>query len=294
VSLFPTVVLLIPRNSDTTTPQHTKMKINLILFIVGIILFSACSQAPEWTYKRTIKLDDIAPLGMVKNGDFLWVSDSDNNKILKVDMNGKVVETYDDFERPMHIDMDDSKLFIPEYGADTIRIINGQKKSHLPLNVELDAPAAVDIQGEDYLIADFYNHRIVYSSEGKDLTFGEKGKADGEFHYPTDIQFANDLIYVADAYNNRIQVFDKSAKFQQSIGEEDDMNAATGIYVTDREIAVTDFENSRVLVYNLEGKLSQIIEENLNKPTDVVIHSNELYIANYKDNSISVYVRNIQ
>jgi len=97
----------------------------------------------------------------------------------------------------------------------------------------------------------------VYSSEGKDLTFGKKGKTNGEFYYPTDIQFANDLIYVADAYNHRVQVFDKSAKFKQSIGEEDNMNAATGIYVTDQEIAVTDFENSRVLVYSLSGKLLQ-------------------------------------
>lgn len=273
--------------------MYIKVNVNLIFFVTAITMFCACSHPPEWIYERSIKLDGISPLGIVKNGDFLWVSDSDNNKVLKVDLDGKILETYDDFERPMHISMDEGKLFIPEYGADTITIIDNQKISFLSLEVELDAPAAVDVKGANYLIADFYNHRIVYNSEGEDFTFGEKGKTDGKFHYPTDIQFANNLIYVADAYNNRVQVFDKSAKFKQSIGENDGMNAATGICVTKQEIAVTDFENNRVLVYDLSGELLQIIEENLDKPTDAIIHSNELYIANYKGNSISVYTRKI-
>jgi len=274
--------------------MYFKANAKFIFFVTAITMLCACSHSSEWIYERSIKLDGISPLGIVQNDNYLWISDSDNNKVFKVDLDGKILKTYDDFERPMHIDMDGKKLFVPEYGADTITIIDGQKTSYLPLNVELDAPAAVDVKGANYLIADFYNHRIVYSSEGKDLTFGKKGKTKGEFHYPTDIQFANDLIYVADAYNNRVQVFDKSAKFVQSIGENDGMNAATGIYVTDQEIIVTDFENNRVLVYNISGELMQIIEEHLDKPTDAITHSDELYIANYKGKSISVYKRKIR
>jgi len=271
-----------------------KINVNLIFFVTAMVLFSACSQPPKWTYERTIKLGDITPLGIIKSGDFLWISDSDNNGVFKIDLDGKIIETYDGFERPMHIDIDEEKVYIPEYGIDTITIIHRQKTSHLLIETELDAPAAVDVKGDNYLIADFYNHRIVYSSEGKDLTFGKKGKAPGEFHYPTDIQFANDLIYVADAYNNRIQVFDKSANFKQIIGENDNMNAATGVYVTNQEIAVTDFENNRVLLYNLTGELSQVIEEHLNKPTDAFISSNKLYVANYKNNSVTIYTCEIQ
>jgi len=269
--------------------MENKIVIKTIFFVTVLIVLSACSQTPQWKYERTIQFENITPLGNIKKDDFLYVSDSDHNKVFKMDLNWKVIETYENFDRPMHIDMDDGKLFIPEYGADTITIIHGQKTSYLPINIELDAPASVDVEGDGYLIADFYNHRIVYSSQGKNLTFGKKGKADGEFHYPTDIQFANNLIYVADAYNNRIQVFDKSGKFKQSIGSEDGMNAATGIYVTEHSIAVTDFENSRVLIYGLSGKLLQIIEEHLDKPTDVVIHKDKLYAANYNNKSIAVF-----
>ena len=54
-----------------------KININLIFFVTAIVVFSACHQAPKWTYERTIELDGITPLGIIKNGDFLWISDSD-------------------------------------------------------------------------------------------------------------------------------------------------------------------------------------------------------------------------
>lgn len=269
--------------------MKSKIAIKAIYFVTAFTVLSACSQTSQWEYERTIQFEDITPLGITKNDDFLYVSDSDHNKVFKMDLDGKIIETYEDFDRPMHIDMDAGKLFIPEYGADTVTVIHNQKKSYMPLAVELDAPASIDMQGDDYLIADFYNHRIVYSSQGKDLTFGKKGKANGEFHYPTDIQFANNLIYVADAYNNRIQIFDRKGIFKQSIGEEDGMNAATGIYVTDKEIAVTDFENNRILIYDLNGKLLQILDKNFDKPTDVIINDNKFYVTNYKGKSIAVF-----
>jgi len=145
--------------------MYIKININLIFFVTAMMVLSACSHPPEWIYERTIKLDGISPLGIVVEDNFLWISDIDNNKVLKVDLDGKILETYEDFERPMHISIDDGKLFAPEYGADTVAIIDGQKMSYLPSNVALDAPAAVDVKGDDYLIADFYNHRIVYSSD---------------------------------------------------------------------------------------------------------------------------------
>lgn len=263
--------------------------VNLIFFVTAIMILLACEQNPKWSYVRTINFEKVTPLGIVKSGNFLWIADSDNNKVIKTDLNGNIVETYEDFERPMHIAMDNGKLYIPEYSADTITIINGNKKSFLSVKNELDAPAGVDVKGDTYAIADFYNHRIVYHASGEDLTFGKKGKVNGAFHYPTDIQFANNMIYIADAYNNRVQVFDEKGKFKQSIGSEDGMNAATGIFVSDQFIFVTDFENSRVLIYDLTGQLLEILDEQLNKPTDVILDKNKLYVTNYKGKSISIF-----
>ncbi len=269
--------------------MKSKIIVNFIFFVTALMMYLGCTQNPKWTYVRAINFEKVTPLGIVKDGNLLWVSDSDNNEVIKTDLNGNIIETHKDFERPMHIVMDNGKLFIPEYSADTITIMTGNKRSHLALKNKLDAPAGIDVKGDAYAIADFYNHRIVYHANGEDLTFGKKGKVNGAFHYPTDIQFANNMIYIADAYNNRIQVFDEKGKFKQSIGNEDGMNAATGIYVNDQFIFVTDFENSRVLIYDLAGQLLQILDNQLDKPTDVILDDDKIYVTNYKGKSISVF-----
>ncbi|CAH1244214.1 TRIM3 [Branchiostoma lanceolatum] len=45
------------------------------------------------------------------------------------------------------------------------------------------------------------------------LRFGQKGSQQGQFDYPIDVAVRGDRLYVADTYNQRVQVFDLSGKF---------------------------------------------------------------------------------
>jgi DNA-binding beta-propeller fold protein YncE len=92
----------------------------------------------------------------------------------------------------------------------------------------------------------------------------------GELYYPIDVKIKEGKIYVADAYNNRVQVFDINGKILKVIGIEDGFNVASGIAFTKEDFAVTDQENSRVLIYNLNGELQQILSDNINYPTSVL------------------------
>ena len=56
-----------------------------------------------------------------------------------------------------------------------------------------------------------------------------------------------------------------------------------------QEIAVTDQENDRVLLYGYDGQLFQVLEEGINYPTDVLLDMEYLYITNFKENSILIY-----
>lgn len=87
---------------------------------------------------------------------------------------------------------------------------------------------------------------------------------------------------IADFYNNRIVL-------NRGEGWKSKMNASTGIYVSDEEIMITDFENDRVLIYDHEGALIQIIDKGLNKPTDLFVSGDQLFITNYKGRYISLY-----
>lgn len=259
-----------------------------ILFIV--FLFSSCQDSgPNWSFEKQIDIKGVAPIGIDVEGNDFWVSDGDNSRLLKIDSTGKILVEETDFERPMHIAIDGGHVYVPSYGTDAIIKYKDGTRTEMSLKDSLDAPAGVDVMGKEIAIADFYNHRILYSDGSSWLKVGKEGNGDLEFHYPTDVQMSGDKIYVADAYNNRIQIIDKSGKHVKNIGKDQKMNAATGILVDNNLIYITDFEHDRVLVFDEEGNLKAELKEGLEKPTDLVIHKNKLHIINYKTQSIAVY-----
>lgn len=67
---------------------------------------------------------------------------------------------------------------------------------------------AVDSEGNIY-VADALANRIQIFNQNGDflLEFGKRGQAPGDFNMPSGLAIWNDKIYVADSYNQRIQVF---------------------------------------------------------------------------------------
>jgi len=121
-------------------------------------------------------------------------------------------------------------------------------------------------------------------------TIGKKGHAIGELFYPTDVQLVNGLIYVADAYNNRVQVFDVNGNSKEIIGSNDSINVATGMTVYKDNLFVADFFNNRILIFDINGNLVQgITDKHINHPSDLYVHENKLFISNYWGSSIIYY-----
>jgi len=262
------------------------------LFFISLWI-TACQSNTEWEFEETISLGEIPPIGIAYNGTNFWISDGDHNQLVEIDKAGTVLQTLKDFRRPMHIAFDNGKLYVPEYGKDSITIINGAKTGFLNVDFELDAPAGVAIaENGDVAIADFYNHRLLLRHNDVWKSVGKKGRnAASEFHYPTDVHYTKDALYVADAYNNRIQVFDLEGTHLRTFGRPDKMNAATGIYVWNDQVLVTDFENDRVLIYVTKGTLLQTLTEGLSNPTDLIVVDGRLYVINYKGQSMVRFKR---
>jgi DNA-binding beta-propeller fold protein YncE len=258
----------------------------MLLFLFGL---SACAGSKEWVYDKTISLNDASPIGFAFTDTGIWVSDGTGNRVLKIDEKGNLLSELSGLSRPMHIDFNNGRLFVPEYTADSVKVWNGATWSHLTLSAALDAPAGVAVQGNDFVIADFYHHQLQAQRNGKALIIGKKGKALGEFEYPTDVQFANGKIYVADAYNHRGQILDANGTAQLIFGASDNINAATGVFANRQQIFLTDFENHRILVYDSNGNLQQILKDHLANPIDVLQFGKWLWIANFKAKSIAVY-----
>ncbi len=273
------------------------MKIVLSLLLIGLFILVSCKNSgddskqtvKEWRFQKEIKFDDIAPTGLQTDGEHLWISDAKNNRVIKSDLSGNVLNIYAGIKRPMHLSVYNSKVYVPEYLTDKIKIINGDEIEEFPLKEKPDAPAGVFVNDSLIAIADFYNHRIILQRGNNVLFIGKEGHKKGELYYPTDVSIANNKIYVADAYNNRVQVFDINGNSLKVIGDKDKINVATGIEVTGNNIFVTDFEGSRILIYKLNGELLQIITVHLNKPTDISVYKNVMYVTNFNGSSISIF-----
>lgn len=260
------------------------------------MLIVSCQEKKQteirWVHSKTIALADVNPIGIAQGEKGIWLSDGDRNRLVLIDTSGIILKTIDSLDRPMHIASEGQMLVIPQYGNDEILRFRESEKEIVRTRDSLDAPAGVAIKGAQIAIADFYNNKVHYTENSSNwITFGKEGKADGDFYYPTDVHLTESNIWVADAYNNRLQVFDKKGNHLKTIGEDQKMNAATGIFVSDTNAYTTDFENDRVLVFDLEGSLKQVLDTDISKPTDLIIIDEVLYVTNYKGKSLSVYTQ---
>ena len=261
----------------------------LISALLIIIVLSGCDTNKKYLFDKTIDLNGMNPISSVIVDDQIFISDSKNNRIVEINENGKIIKSYPGFKRPMHISAFQGKVFIPEYLNDSIKIIENGKTIPFELSIIPSAPGGIDVNNKLTAIADFYNHRIIIKSKNDTYTFGKKGHKVGELFYPTDVKIVNDKIVIADAYNNRVQIFSVEGKFLKAIGEKDNIKVATGVDADENKIIVTDSENSRVLIYNWEGTKIAELTQNLKYPIDVTINGDKLFVCNFHAGNIAIF-----
>ena len=112
-------------------------------------------------------------------------------------------------------------------------------------------------------VVDSKKHQIiVFAPDGEvDSTIGQRGSADGEFNFPTNIAMdENGQLYVADTMNFRVQIFDKDSNHIKTFGKIGDgrgqFSRVKGIGV-DREghIYTVDAAFNNIQIFNDNGDL---------------------------------------
>ena len=268
-------------------------KIGVIVFIAFILI--SCSNTKKeniknWQFLKTVQLEGVSPLGIAEIDNTLWVSDGVGNRIVSIAEKDEAVRTIDSFSRPMHIATDGKNMIIPEFQANQVTITSGAQRSVIPIEDSLSQPSAVSVFENEMAVTYFDDNQVLFTNDGKDwLHIGKSAVNKETLNQPTDVQITKDTIWVADGYNNRVQVYNKEGKLLNTIGEKENMNVAMGLFVSEKELFVTDFENNRVLIYNHQGDLLQELSKDIKSPSDVYIRNNNLYILNYLSSSLTVY-----
>ncbi|MFT4579421.1 MAG: DNA-binding beta-propeller fold protein YncE [Nitrospinales bacterium] len=186
----------------------------------------------------------------------IFVADSWNHRIQKFDSQGKPLLSFGscgdgkgELNEPYDILIDSSgTLIVVERYNHRIQFFDGHGKSlgwigqrgtvleeelaenyETPFNLlapplfEFPTSIATDSRG-NYFVTDSGNHRILKFDKKWQLvlTFGEQGDEPGQFQYPLCVSIAaNDLLYIADLNNNRIQIFTSFGQYLNVIEHEE-------------------------------------------------------------------------
>ena len=129
-------------------------------------------------------------------------------------------------------------------------------------------------------------------------TFGKLSKHEssspGVFRYPTGLTIdpTTDYLYVCDAGNSRVQVFNKSFEFQFQFSHK--MNGPFGICISRNKVYVTQFRSDLLTVYSPDGKYLQSVggegenhlEFDYPRGLDISTKLNRIYIAEFGNDRI--------
>lgn len=147
--------------------------------------------------------------------------------------------------------------------------------------LQFDKPMAVTTAHGRIYVSDANNARIQVFDNGGDFlfTFGERGRAPGEFLYPYGIAGdTNGNVYVAELYLNRIQVYDADGTylrdFATALAEAGQIQSPADITIRGNTMYLSDVSRNRILVINLETEelVRQIgLEFDLMAPNGVTV-----------------------
>lgn len=128
-------------------------------------------------------------------------------------------------------------------------------------------------------------------------SWGAKGSAPGQFHDPTGIAISGQQVFVSDARNGRIQVFDFEGKFLRVFGKPGkglgELGRPMNLAVKDGEVYVPEYFNDRIQVFALDGTPLRVIGKpgakagQFNAPGGIAIGSDgSIFVADFYNHRI--------
>lgn len=208
------------------------------------------------------------------------------------------------FSSPVAIAKRNGVFYVADSGRGSILAFDENEKVIFESRSHLERPSGLTLLGDRLFIADSQRHKIVsFDLQGNHLSeFGRRGKADGEFNFPTHLAAdAEGNLYVTDSMNSRVQILDAQGGYKGQLGSVGDSPGHFGrpkgvsvdslghIYAID---AIFDnlqiFDRSGRLLLNLGGSGSGPGEFWL--PNGLAIsRQNEIYATDSYNHRIQVF-----
>lgn len=129
------------------------------------------------------------------------------------------------------------------------------------------------------------------------LAWGEKGSGPGQFNDPTGIAVKDTEVFVSDARNGRIQVFDHDGRFKRQFGTPGDglgeLGRPMNLTIHDQKLYVPEYMNDRIQVFSIAGEPLEVIggpgegPGQFSAPGGVAVADNgDLFVADFYNHRV--------
>ena len=121
--------------------------------------------------------------------------------------------------------------------------------------------------------------------------FGKEGKKKGELKYPSGLTlYRNESIYIADAWNSRIQIFSTAGKYVAEFGKEQ-LHRPHSIALNDKWVFVSDWNLDVAFKFQITNNkfVCQTARGELDYPNGITVDTNgEVLVADCHNNRIAI------
>ena len=160
------------------------------------------------------------------------------------------------YPKSIAIDSETNNIYVCDGGNNRVQVFNESLEFLFTFSEEMNAPDGICINLNKVYVTQYYVHSLtVYSTEGKYLqSVGRRGNKDLEFNCPKGVALStmNNLIYLCDCLNNRIQCLNLNLTFNSFILKVD---FPRDIKLTPQDIVVLTEENPCIRFYNYSHQL---------------------------------------
>jgi tripartite motif-containing protein 71 len=274
-------------------------------------------------------------------GNFVWIADTHAHRVLKFNSNGTfqrkigkagVIDATDTaLDRITDVAEDSSgNVWVVDAGASHVVKYNSSgeiigelgkawnsgsanNRFENPISIAFDSAGNIYVSDSGYWGSDYGNNRVqIFNSSGTYLaTIGGQqcGTGNTQLCWPRHIAIYGNRLYVADAENHRIQIFDISnpaaPSYAATLGTtgsagsgNNQLDTPQGVAVDANFIYVADTENHRVQVFNRNtlayvatiGGTKGSGNNEFKYPTDVAVDAaGNIYVADYANKRVQQY-----
>jgi len=248
----------------------------------------------------------IAPMGIWSDGNMIAVTDISYKKVVIYDLKKGNVKEISEINGmpllwPVGVAICNQKIYVTDSARGKIFVNSVNNLKYLK-EIDMKKPTGVACYGDTICVSETDAHRIVCFKENKVMEIGKRGELPGEFNYPTYIAFdRRGYLFVVDALNFRVQVFDQAFSFVRLFGEQGDVpgfiaspkgigvNSEGYIFLTDAIMDIVQiFDGFGNFVGFIGGTGSE--EGRLYFPTGLFVDLKEtVYVADTYNSRIKVY-----